>query len=102
MIHQGKEKPARLTTVRFQRPQSLPTQLICGENCLKWGSEPVSFPPGPPAPRHLQTEWGLAQRMQTGWTRCLQLQALAAAFILHIYLRNTLLEGTLAGHRRHH
>lgn len=97
-----KKTTARLMISHFQRAEPLLMHLICGENCLKWGSMPVSFPPGPPMPQHLWTEWVQAQRMQIGWTRCLQVHAPAAAFILHIYLRKRLLEGTLAGHRRHH
>ena len=97
-----KHNPARLTTIHFQRPPLLLMRLICRENCLKWGNMPVFIPPGPPVPQHLWTEWGQARRMQTGWTRRLQVWVLAAAFILRIYLRKTLLEGTLAGHRRHH
>ena len=100
--HHHQKTPARLTIIHFQRPQSLLVHLIRGENCLKWGSMPVSFPPEPPAPQHLRTEWGQAQRMQTGWTRCPQVGAPAAAFILRIYLRKALLEGTLTGHKRHH
>lgn len=67
----NKKSPARLTRTHFQRPQSQLMHLICGKNCVKWGSMPVSFPPGPPMPQDLRTEWGQAQRMQTGWTRCL-------------------------------
>lgn len=57
----NKKNPARLTVIHFQGPQSLLIHLTCRENCLKWGSMPVSFPPGPPAPQHLWTEWGQAQ-----------------------------------------